>query len=582
MTPQKSRRDPMNPVQMTTLKHWGEPPGHVDDSTVSDVTMDCGWGRLIFGQTFSSPERLADELRREEEGRRDVALYVRDPHVVIAMAPQYLFLDPSHTYRLALQTSRLAPSLAGNVHVRRAQPPDEAATNRIYRACHMVPVREGFLESVARQPALVLLVAEDVASGDVLGAVTGVDHVRACRDPDRGASLWSLAVDPQGTHPGIGEALVRALVAHFRAEGRTYLDLSVMYNNAHAIALYEKLGFERVPVYCVKNKNPINERLFVGPDSATGLNIYARILVDEARRRGIGVEVLDAEHGYFRLSHGGRSITCRESLSDMTSAVAMSRCDDKRVTRNVLTGVGLHVPEQQLADSDERVAAFLRRHGRVVVKPVRGEQGHGVRVDLRRLDEVKTAIQAARRYCDEVIIEALVTGHDLRIIVIDYRVVAAATRRPAEVTGDGQNNIRMLISKQSRRREAATSGESSIPVDEETERCVRAAGYNMNGVLPSGTTLPVRKTANLHTGGTIHDVTDQVHPVVREAAEHAAHALEIPVVGLDLIVPDLAGEKYSIIEANERPGLANHEPQPTAERFIDLLFPQTKPIMSSS
>lgn len=582
MTPQKSRRDPMNPVQMTTLKHWGEPIDHVDDSTVGDVTIDCGWGRLIFGQTFSSPERLADELRREEEGRRDVGLYVRDPHVVIAMAPQYLFLDPSHTYRLALQTSRLEPTSAGAVHIRRAKPADEGSMNRIYRACHMVPVREGFLESGGRHPALVLLVAEDTTSGDVLGAVTGVDHVRACRDPDHGASLWSLAVDPQGTHPGIGEALVRALVAHFRAEGRTYLDLSVMYNNAHAIALYEKLGFERVPVYCVKNKNPINERLFVGPDSAAELNIYARILVDEARRRGIGVEVLDAEHGYFRLSHGGRSIACRESLSDMTSAVAMSRCDDKRVTRNVLTAAGLHMPEQQLADGDERIAAFLRRHGRVVVKPVRGEQGQGVRVDLRRLDEVKTAIQEARRYCDEVVIEALMTGHDLRIIVIDYRVVAAATRRPAEVTGDGQNNIRMLISKQSRRREAATSGESSIPVDEETERCVRAAGYGMNGVLPSGVTLPVRKTANLHTGGTIHDVTDRIHPVVREAAEHAARALEIPVVGLDLILPNLAGEEYTIIEANERPGLANHEPQPTAERFIDLLFPQTKLVVSSS
>ena len=82
---------------------------------------------------------------------------------------------------------------------------------------------------------MLLLVAEDVDSNAVLGAVTGVDHVAACSDPDGGASLWSLAVDPQGTRPGVGEALVRALAAHFRARGRSYLDLSVMHDNAEAI-----------------------------------------------------------------------------------------------------------------------------------------------------------------------------------------------------------------------------------------------------------------------------------------------------------------------------------------------------------
>jgi D-alanine-D-alanine ligase-like ATP-grasp enzyme len=87
--------------------------------------------------------------------------------------------------------------------------------------------------------------------------------------------------------------------------------------------------------------------------------------------------------------------------------------------------------------------------------------------------------------------------------------------------------------------------------------------------------IQLRKAANLHTGGTIHDVTDQLHPALAAAAENAARAIDIPVTGLDFMVPDIAGSEYVIIEANERPGLANHEPQPTAERFIDLLFPQT-------
>jgi GNAT-family acetyltransferase (TIGR03103 family) len=569
-------RNPMDPVRMASLKHWGDLPEGASERMTDEAEVDCGWGRLIFGQTYGSPERLAGAIRREAPGRRDVALYIRDPHVVVALAPQQLFLDPSHTFRLALQAAPLEAPPAAGLRIRSARPDDEAAVNRIYLSRSMVPVREGFFADAQHDAALLLLVAEDADSGAVLGAVTGVDHVAACSDPDAGASLWSLAVDPQGTRPGVGEALVRGLAARFRTRGRSYLDLSVMHDNAEAIALYEKLGFERVPVYCVKNKNPINEKLYVGPDSFGELNVYARILVDEARRRGIGVEVLDAGHGYFRLSLGGRTITCRESLSELTSAIAMSRCDDKRVTRRVLTDAGLRMPEQMLAGNRDALGAFVARHGRVVVKPARGEQGRGVKVDLRSLAEVERAIAGARRFCEEVIVEELVPGEDLRIVVIDFRVVAAATRSPAQVTGDGRNTVRTLIAKQSRRRRTATGGESSIPLDAETRRCVESAGHSMDAVLPAGETLVVRKTANLHTGGTIHDVTDRLHPELAAVAERAARALEIPVVGFDFIVPDVEGNAYAIIEANERPGLANHEPQPAAERFVDLLFPQTR------
>jgi D-alanine-D-alanine ligase-like ATP-grasp enzyme len=86
----------------------------------------------------------------------------------------------------------------------------------------------------------------------------------------------------------------------------------------------------------------------------------------------------------------------------------------------------------------------------------------------------------------------------------------------------------------------------------------------------------VRRTANLHTGGTIEDVTPRLHPEIAAAALRAAEALGIPVTGLDFLVPDVEGADYVFIEANERPGLANHEPQPVVERFVDLLFPETR------
>jgi D-alanine-D-alanine ligase-like ATP-grasp enzyme len=124
---------------------------------------------------------------------------------------------------------------------------------------------------------------------------------------------------------------------------------------------------------------------------------------------------------------------------------------------------------------------------------------------------------------------------------------------------------------------AATGGESRIPFDAETERCVAKAGYDLNDVPPEGATFPIRKAANLHTGGTIHDVTEIVHPQLVDAACTVARAIDIPVVGVDFIVRSPSEPDYVFIEANERPGLANHEPQPTAERFIDLLFPLSMP-----
>jgi D-alanine-D-alanine ligase-like ATP-grasp enzyme len=160
--------------------------------------------------------------------------------------------------------------------------------------------------------------------------------------------------------------------------------------------------------------------------------------------------------------------------------------------------------------------------------------------------------------------------------VIDHRVVAAAVRRPAEVVGDGRATAAELIGKQSRRREAATGGESSIPLDDHAVEALAEQGFAVHDVVPEGTVLQVRRTANLHTGGTIHDVTDRLHPALADAAVAAARVLDIPVVGVDLLVPDVEGPDHVIIEANERPGLANHEPQPTAEAFIDLLFPRTR------
>jgi D-alanine-D-alanine ligase-like ATP-grasp enzyme len=171
----------------------------------------------------------------------------------------------------------------------------------------------------------------------------------------------------------------------------------------------------------------------------------------------------------------------------------------------------LSVPRQQPAASREDNSAFLAECESIVVKPARGEQGRGISVAVREATDLETAIAQASQVDDTVLLEEFVAGQDLRIIVIDFHVVAAALRRPPRVRG------------------------------------------------------------------TLHDVTEIVGLTLVEAAVRATRALDIPVVGMDFIVPDPAGSQYWVIEANERPGLANHEPQPIAERFVDLLFPQTMP-----
>jgi GNAT-family acetyltransferase (TIGR03103 family) len=310
------------------------------------------------------------------------------------------------------------------------------------------------------------------------------------------------------------------------------------------------------------------------PDGYDELNAYSRIIVDEARRQGISVHIVDPGRGELVLSRDGRTVRTLESLSELTSAVAFRICDDKRHTRQVLERAGIPVPPGRTATFDESDTEFLIEHQILVVKPARGEQGQGVTVGVTDPAALERALRDARHWCSDVLLERRVEGQDLRVVVIGDEVVAAAVRRPAYVVGDGRHTVTELIETASRRREGETDGASTIPLDDHTLQVVREAGYEPGDVLPDGVELTVGRTANLHTGGTIHDVTAVLHPALAEMAVNVARAIRIPVVGVDLVVDDPRSPVGVVVEANEQPGLANHEPQPTAQRFIVLLFPR--------
>src|SRR4051812_1276886 len=381
------RRTAVPSTPVITSRSWKRPSEHQLQGMRSDVVLDMGWGRLVFGQTFSDLRGIVDALRAEETDKRDICIYPRDPHVLVGLAPDELFIDPSYTYRLDLHRYRPRSELIRGVFVRTVTSAAEMGLlNDVYAQNGMVVGDTATMWRNHRTRTFSYLVAEDRRTGKIVGTVTGVDHELAFGDPEGGTSLWCLAVHAQDAPPGTGEALVRVLAERYVGRGRAYLDLSVLHDNTGAIALYRKLGFSRVAAVCVKRKNPINTPLFASrPPGLEDLNPYALIIAEEALRRGIRVEVTDAASGEMRLSLGGRSVRTLESLSEFTTAVAMSRCDDKRVTRRIMERAGVRVARgvQLAGDDADPAGALLAGGGSVGVKPARGGEGPGTHLRVR-------------------------------------------------------------------------------------------------------------------------------------------------------------------------------------------------------
>lgn len=184
------------------------------------MVLDCGWGRLLFAQTFESNEAIIEALRAEAPASRDILFYVSDPHVLLSQAPQEIFLDPSHTFRLELSNYRAGGRRTRGISIRRAVSEIDAdGINAVYAACGMVQLRADFFSCERDNRAVTYFVAQDDATGEIVGTVTGINHQRLFNDPDQGGSLWCLAVHPQARQPGIGENSCASSPNIFRRAG---------------------------------------------------------------------------------------------------------------------------------------------------------------------------------------------------------------------------------------------------------------------------------------------------------------------------------------------------------------------------
>lgn len=304
--------------------------------------------------------------------------------------------------------------------------------------------------------------------------------------------------------------------------------------------------------------------------------VYTTTITREARRRGIGITVIDPRTPIFVLHHGGASVRCYNSLTDRVGAVSFHLAQNKRLANLFLRERGFPVPDQVLFSDMRQAQAFLKRHGRVVVKPCTQWGGRGISVAVTRAEELQAAVKRARRFEEDVALEQCVSGDDYRLIFVNYRFVAAILRRPASVTGNGVATVRQLVLARNRQARLADPSHV-IPVDAETGRNLEALGHSWDEVPDRGRTVQVRLTSNYHTGGTVEVVTDQVPKPLIRTARRAVKALGIPVIGIDFLY-DARRARHWMIELSPDLAISPPEGEAVAMRFLDYLFPETAAI----
>ena len=324
------------------------------------------------------------------------------------------------------------------------------------------------------------------------------------------------------------------------------------------------------------------QRRAFGPSTAS--------LVRAAEERDIPWIRLN-ERSLVQLGHGRYQRRIQATVTSETRHIAVEIASDKRLTNQILLDLGLPVPRQHRIRTVEGAVEAAGELGYpVVVKPLDGNHGRGVSINLQTEEQVRVAFAAACERSPMVIVESFLEGHDYRILVIDGKVLAVSQRVPGHVVGDGVRTIGELIeivNADPRRGVGHEKVLTRLEVDQQAERLLEQAGLALDSVLPAGEAFSLRSTGNLSTGGTAVDRTEVIHYDNRIMAERAVKAVGLDVGGVDFISPDI-GRSYKevgggIVEINAAPGFRMHvaptegTPRDVAGPVIDMLFPRDMP-----
>ncbi|MEO8192594.1 MAG: cyanophycin synthetase [Gemmatimonadales bacterium] len=309
-------------------------------------------------------------------------------------------------------------------------------------------------------------------------------------------------------------------------------------------------------------------------------------IVEEARRRGIPVRRLN-NYSLVQLGLGRNLHRIQATLTDSTSAIGVEIAQDKDDTKRVLENIGLPVPKGDVArtiDGAFEIADEIRYP--VILKPLAANHGRGISGRIGDSNELRAAWDKSSEYGSRIVVEQFAEGRDHRVLVVNGKVVAAAERVPAHVVGDGKRTVRDLIeigNRDPRRGVGHTKSLTRLPADKTTEEFLRAAGRKMDTVPAKGEFVGLRATANLSTGGTSIDRTDEMHPDNVTACEMAAGVVGLDIAGIDVLTADISvpfrENGAVIIEVNAGPGIRMHthpaegQPRNVAAPVLDMLYP---------
>ncbi len=324
---------------------------------------------------------------------------------------------------------------------------------------------------------------------------------------------------------------------------------------------------------------------------ANALGPSTGAIVNAAKTRNIPYYNLTEGTSYTQLGHGVKQRRFQATVTDASGIIGHSIADDKDWTKQILGDAGVTVPRGQNCYSWEEAQEAAEWIGwPVVTKPLSGNHGRGVTTDINSMEDLRSGYDAAverlREAGDGVIVESYIRGEDHRILVIDGKLVAAARRRPAHVTGDGRSTIQQLIDCENADPRRGVGHENlltQIHVDEQTHRMLEQCGFTLDTVLPEGEIAFLKSTANISTGGTATDLTDEVHPEVKFAMERIGRLVGLDVIGIDLLAETLSKpleeQSAGVVEVNAGPGFRMHmapthgTPRPVGEHIVDMLFP---------
>jgi len=357
-----------------------------------------------------------------------------------------------------------------------------------------------------------------------------------------------------------------------------------------AVALVNHLVAPNEPEVAFDLMAELERLILLAERQAFGPSTQA--ILDEAASRDIPYIRLD-RFSLVQLGQGIHQERIRATMTSRTSGIAVDVASDKSLTNRLLDSAGLPVPRSVVVDTeDAAVTAALRLGFPCVVKPLDGNHGRGVHLDLRSEEDVRAAFPAAlaQTRSRDVVVESYITGNDYRCLVIGGKVAAIAERVPASVTADGTHTIRELVeiaNQDPRRGIGHEKVLTKIKLDAAAVALVEGQGITLDGVPPEGTRVKLALTGNMSTGGTSIDRTLEAHPDNVEIAETAARIIGLDVAGIDFICPDITTPVREtgggIVEVNAAPGFRMHthptdgEPQYVAKPVIDLLFPAGRP-----